>query len=152
MDRHLAHFNWSALIAPPGIDDPRIAEFETAAPKVNALVERSPGFVWRHGDEAADARSIGWPLFTENPNVIASFSVWERPEDLRAFVYKTVHGAFYRRAEEWFEPGQGPTYLLWYIPRGHIPTIAEARARVDRYLSEGAGPEAFDFTYLGDAA
>lgn len=50
MTYHLAHFNWATLKAPVG--DPRVAPFVDAVPKVNALAERSPGFVWRSGEEA----------------------------------------------------------------------------------------------------
>jgi hypothetical protein len=102
MTRHLAHFNWATLVADLG--DARVAPFERAIDKVNAVAKRSPGYVWNSGQEMAEGVRIGWPLFTENPRVIASFSVWETPEHFRDYVYKTVHGAFYRRGHEWFEP------------------------------------------------
>jgi hypothetical protein len=88
--RHIAHFNWATLVA--DLEDRRVAPFVNAVPKVNAIAERSPGFVWRSGDEAAKGTAIGWPLFTENRRLIASFSVWETPEHFRDYVYKTVHG------------------------------------------------------------
>ncbi|NNF72539.1 MAG: DUF3291 domain-containing protein [Rhodobacteraceae bacterium] len=144
-DRHLAHFNWATLVDEMG--SPRVAGFVNAIERVNDLAERSDGFVWRSGNEAVETQSIDWPLF-HDPRVIASFSVWQSPENLKAFVYKTVHGAFYRRKEEWFEPGAGPSYVLWWIPAGHIPTISEARDRVERMRANGATAEAFDFTWL----
>jgi hypothetical protein len=143
---HLAHFNWATLVA--DLDDPRVAPFVNAVEKVNAIAERSAGFVWRSGDESAFAVAAGWPLFVDAPRIIASFSVWERPEDFRAFVYKTVHGAFYRRGHEWFEPEASRGYVLWWVPEGHVPGIAEARDRVERHRAQGAGPDAFDIAWL----
>ena len=139
----LAHFNWATLRADEG--DPLVAEFFDAADRVNALSERSAGFVWRHGDEMAAAKVIGWPLFTVSDRVIASFSVWESAAALEQFVYRTVHGAFFRRGKEWFEPGKGVNYALWTIPRGHIPKMAEARDRVEHMIAHGPTDHAFDF-------
>ena len=50
---HLAHLNVARLRHLPG--DPRVAEFVDNVPKVNALSERSPGFVWRLDDGSARA-------------------------------------------------------------------------------------------------
>lgn len=145
---HLAHFNWATLVG--DIGSPEVAPFETAAPRVNALAERSPGFVWRHGDERAAGLVIGWPLFTENPRCIASFSVWESPAHLSEYVYKTVHGAFFRRRAEWFVPGSGG-HALWWVPQGHIPGIAEARERVGQLDAGGPTARVFTFAALGPA-
>ena len=122
-----------------------VAEFFDATDRVNALSERSAGFVWRHGDEKAAARAIGWSLFTASDRVIASFSVWESAAALEQFVYRTVHGAFYRRGKEWFEPGTGVSYALWTIPRGHIPGIDEACERVEHMIAHGPTEHVFDF-------
>ena len=139
--RQLAHFNWGTLRAPIG--DPAVAGFVDAVGRVNAIAERSPGFVWRHGAEDSAAVDAGWPLFATNRRVIASFSVWATATDFETFVYKTVHGAFLRRSAEWFEPGGAPNYVLWWVPVGQIPTIQEAQARVDGFLAEGASPDHF---------
>ena len=40
---------------------------------------------------------------------------------------------------------QGPGYVLWWVPAGHIPTLEEAKAKL-AYLGEhGPSPEAFTF-------
>jgi hypothetical protein len=143
---HVAHFNWATLVADLG--DARVAPFERAIDKVNAVAKRSPGYVWNSGQEMAEGVRIGWPLFTENPRVIASFSVWETPEHFRDYVYKTVHGAFYRRGHEWFEPDAPRGYVLWWVTPGSIPDVTEARDRVEIYRAQGAGPDAFDLGWL----
>lgn len=144
--RHIAHFNWATLVADLG--DPRIAPFEKAIGKVNAIAARSPGYVWNSGQEMAEATRIGWPLFTENPRLIASFSIWESPGHFRDYVYRTVHGAFFRRGHEWFEADAPRGYILWWVPPGHDPDIAEARRKVEAYAADGPGPEVFDLPWL----
>ena len=146
MTRHIAHFNWATLIA--DIEDRRVAPFVRAVDKVNAVAQRSPGYVWNSGQEMSEGTRIGWPLFTENSRVIASFSVWETPEHFRDYVYKTVHGAFFRRGHEWFEPHASRGYVLWWVPEGHIPNITEAREKVKTLEANGPGPEAFTLKWL----
>ena len=146
---HLAHFNWATLLGDFGSAE--VAPFETAIPKVNALAERSRGFVWRHGDERAAGLAVDWPIFSGDPRAIASFSVWERPADLRGYVYRTVHGAFFRRGAEWFVPGSG-RHVLWWVPAGHVPTVTEARDRVESLDRAGPGPAAFTFAELAEPA
>lgn len=143
-EHHIAHFNWATLRAPMG--DPLVEPFVSAVPKVNALAERSPGFVWRHGEEQIAAAEAGWPLFRDTPRLIASFSVWETPEHLRDYVYKTVHGAFFKRADAWFEPDGLRGHLLWRVPVGHQPTMAEARGRFDAFAENGPTDEVFTFS------
>jgi hypothetical protein len=147
--RHLAHFNWATLRAPLG--DPLVAPFENAAPKVNALAERSPGFVWRSGEEAELACQAGWPMFLDDARLIASFSVWETPQDLQGYVYKTVHGAFFKRAEEWFDATKTRGHVLWWVPVGHIPTIDEAREKVEALAAHGPSQGAFTFAEVAAA-
>ena len=146
--QHLAHFNWAELVADSGSAE--VAGFEDTVPKINALAERSAGFVWRDGDERERACAIGWSLFSDNPRLTASFSVWEDPQSLSDFVYATVHGAFLRRAEEWFVRGTGQNHALWWVPKGHVPSMQEARDRVDLLLERGPSGTVFDFGYLED--
>ena len=145
-DRHFAHFNWATLKADLG--DPQIAPFEKAIDKVNAVAARSRGHVWNSGAEMSEAARIGWPLFTRNPRLIASFSVWESPGHFRDYVYKTVHAAFFRRGHEWFEADAPRGYVLWWVPAGHVPGIAEAREKVEAHDAQGNGPDVFDLGWL----
>ncbi|GAB5449113.1 DUF3291 domain-containing protein [Gymnodinialimonas sp.] len=143
-DTHIAHLNWATLRAPIG--DPLVEPFVSAVPKVNPLAERSPGFVWRQVDEGAVARAAGWTIFEENPRLIASFSVWESVEHLRAFVYQTVHGAFFKRGDAWFEPSENRGHVLWPVPAGQLPSMAEARSRYEAQIAGAPLPGTFSLT------
>ena len=140
-DSHVAHFNWGLLRGDPG--DAVVQPFFDAVDHVNAIAERSPGFVWRHGDEDGAARQAGWPLFTAHPRMIASFSVWETTDHFRHFVYTTLHGRFFKRRDEWFAPGGGPNYVLWWVAKGHIPSIKEAWSHVDDLTANGPAETSF---------
>ena len=143
---HLAEFNRGVLRY--DWDDPRIKDFADGLDLVNALAARSPGFVWRLGDdemEAAQSDPQG-PL-GGNPRLASTLSVWQDVASLERFVWKTVHKVFYDRRGEWFAPGQGLRLVLWWVPAGHRPTVAEAAERFDRLETSGDSAEAFGWQY-----
>jgi hypothetical protein len=146
--RHLAHFSWGTLRFP--VDDPRVSAFAEAVPRVNARAEASLGFIWRFGDERPPAETAGWSLF-DDKRIIASYSVWETPEALRAFVYGGSHGAFFNRRAEWFDQDAPRGYVLWWVVPGHQPDITEAWCKVDRLSAEGPSEEVFTFAQLTPA-
>ena len=139
MTHHLAQINIARLIAP--IDDPKIAEFVAQLEPINALADEAPGFVWRLQSESGNATDIA---YCDDPFIIVNMSVWESIEALRNFAYESDH-AFRDRAK-WFERMGKPHYCLWWIPVGHIPTLAEGRERLRHYQSNGATPYSFWFT------
>lgn len=137
---HLAQLNAAPLIAP--MDDPQVAEFVNALDEINALAEQSEGFVWRlvgDGNNATDIR------ISDDPNLLVNMSVWENIESLYRYVYKSNHGAFFKRRRAWFTHWEKPSPVLWWIPAGHHPTLEEAVARVEYMAKHGATPYAFDF-------
>jgi hypothetical protein len=136
----LAQLNVARMVAP--IDDPRMAGFVAWLDEVNALAERSPGFVWRLQDESGNA--TGLPV-TRDPLVIANLTVWRSVDDLRAFTYRSDHRLVFARRFEWFERWPGPSVVLWWIPAGTIPDVAEGLRRLARLAGEGPSPEAFTF-------
>ncbi len=149
---HIAHLNIARLRALPG--DPRVAEFVNAVPKVNAIAERSPGFVWRWEDNASQvAADVPFQAVLADPLLAVSLSVWESATDLINFVYQTLHGAFLRRRADWFEPAAGPAYVIWRVGVGTLPTVAEGQARMAHLAQHGPTDHAFDFaTHLKFAA
>lgn len=145
-DMLVAHINRTILRH--DWNDPRSGGFVDAITAVNAIAERSPGFVWRDGDETAKSQAL--PFLDGHPRAAISFSVWESVADLEAFVYKTLHGAFYQRASEWFLPPDGPTHALWFVPKATIPSFKEADLKMKKLITDGPSWDVFDFTYWRD--
>jgi hypothetical protein len=138
---HLAQVNIGRFRAPIG--DPVMEGFRTQLDPINALADASPGFVWRLQTEDGNATAVR-PY--ENDDLMAiNLSVWESLESLQQFVYRSGHVATLRDRKQWFEPIEGPILALWWVPAGHVPTVAEARERLAHLAQHGPTPHAFTF-------
>lgn len=137
---HLAQINIGRLLAP--LDDPQIADFVANLEPINAIADRAPGFVWRFQTDAGDATSLR-PY--DDDRMLINFSVWKDFDSLTAFTYEGAHVAIMRRRREWFERLAEAYMALWWIPAGHIPTVAEATARLDHLRRFGPTAESFSF-------
>ena len=137
---HIAQINVGRPVAP--LDSPQLAGFVNRLAEINALADRSPGFVWRLQTEAGDATSLQ-PF--DDPRIIVNMSVWETLEALHNYVYRTAHSELLRQRKQWFEKFSGPYYALWWVPKGHIPTVDEAKERLAQLAAHGPSIEAFWF-------
>ena len=137
---HLAQVNIGRVKAP--IDDPIMAGFVSRLDEINALAEAAPGFVWRLQTDAGNATALR-PY--DDDRILVNMSVWRSIEELRDFVYRSRHLEVLRGREQWFEKFERPYAALWWIPAGHIPTLAEAKERLARLEAEGPTPFAFTF-------
>ena len=137
---HLAQVNLATLRAP--LDSPELAGFVAQLEPINALADQSPGFVWRLQTEDGDATAIR-PF--EDDRVIVNLSVWASLEALRSFVYASRHLDVMRQRRAWFHRMPDPFMALWWVPAGTIPTVAEAKDRLE--LLARRGPTAAAFTF-----
>ncbi len=137
--QHLAQLNIGRLRYE--IDDPRMADFINNLAFVNGLAERAPGFVWRYQDESGNATSTR--PFQGDPRMAINMSVWETVEALERYVYQTIHKRFYGRRQEWFDKLDGPHFVMWWVPVGHRPTVAEAIERLEYLKRHGSSNYAF---------
>lgn len=137
----LAQLNIGVIRGP--IDSPVMAEFVANLDRINALAERTPGFVWRLQTEEGNATAIR--PYPENENLAVNLSVWRDIESLSRYVYHSEHVQIMRRRREWFEKMDQAFLVLWWVPRGHRPSIEEAKARLELLRREGPSAEAFTF-------
>ncbi|MEO1041124.1 MAG: DUF3291 domain-containing protein [Pseudomonadota bacterium] len=143
---HLAEINIGRTRGTP--DSPVMKEFMDKTDAINALAQRSPGFVWRltgEGNNAMDVRYSADPLEAIN------LSVWETPADLANYVWKTAHQKVYNRKAEWFEAPTKPHFVMWWVQEGHVPTVQEALERLEHFREHGASPHAFGWMDLPEA-
>lgn len=138
-DYHIAQLNISTLLAP--IDDPSIADFADNLEYINGLGDTSPGFVWRLQTDDGDATAIR--PYTD-PMVIVNMTVWSSIAALKDFAYRTEHADFLARRREWFAPGSSAV-ALWWIRAGDLPTIDDAKRRMEFLARHGPSPYAFRF-------
>ena len=137
---HLAQMNIARMLAP--LDSPVMAGFVAKIDEFNALADRSPGFVWRFQGETGNATYLR-PY--EDERIIFNLSVWESPDHLKAYVYRTGHADLVRQRQQWFEHSDVAIMALWWIPAGTRPTVDEAKARLEHLRQHGPGARAFGF-------
>ena len=136
----LAQLNIGVIKGP--IDSPVMAEFVANLDRINALAERTPGFVWRLQTEEGNATAIR-PY--EDERVAVNMSVWRDVESLNKYVYSSEHVQIMRRRREWFEKMDQAFLVLWWVPKGHRPAIEEAKAKLEMLRAKGPTAEAFTF-------
>lgn len=137
---HLAQVNIARMKAP--LESPVLAGFVARLAEINALADRSLGFVWRLQTPSGDATYLR-PY--DDDRILFNMSVWESVEALKHYVYKTAHVELLRQRNDWFEHFSGAYAALWWVPAGHIPGIDEAKKRL-AHLDEH-GPTQFAFTF-----
>lgn len=144
MEYVVAQVNIGRLTAP--LDHPRLAGFVAALDPVNAVADSAPGFVWRLQTEDGNAtavRAFEQDAEGADGGILINMSVWESVEALVSYVYGDAHLGVLRRRREWFERMKDVYAAVWWIPRGHLPTIGEAEERVRHLRRHGPTPCAF---------
>ena len=136
---HLAQLNIGRLAAP--LDSAQLADFVAALDPVNAVAESAPGFVWRLKDDGSN-NATSYVIY-DDPMLIVNMSVWADHQSLWDFVYDDAHRTFLRRRREFFDRLTEAFTVLWWIPAGHVPTVEEARERLEHLREHGPTEHAF---------
>ncbi|QJQ32501.1 DUF3291 domain-containing protein [Sphingomonas lacunae] len=139
--RHVAQINVARFRVAK--DDPVNAPFMAALDHVNAMADASDGFIWRLVGDGNDATDV--EVIPGDPDFIVNMSVWRDIASLEAFAYRQPdHRKVLSQRAEWFDVME-PSFCLWWVPVGHIPTVEEGIAMLARLKAEGAGDEVFTF-------
>ena len=72
-------------------------------------------------------------------------SVWVSVEALIEYTYKGTHREVFGNRHQWFQRADQASFALWWVPAGHIPSLEEAKAKLDAVRANGPTPEAFTF-------
>jgi hypothetical protein len=138
---HLAQINVGRFIHLR--DDPANADFTAGLDPVNSQADHAPGFVWRLVGDGNNATDL--VPDEGDPQLALNMSVWTDVEALAAFVYRNSdHLSFMRRRKEWFEKIE-VFMALWWVPAGHIPTVAEGMEKIALLSANGPSADAFTF-------
>lgn len=140
---HLAQANVAYALAPH--DDPQLAAYMVRLDEMNLLAESSAGFVWRYLTDSRDPKQREF----DDPLVLFNMSVWESIDALHAYTYRTVHSEVYAARKRWFADVKavvgGHALAMWWIPAGQIPTVADAKERMEAITAHGPSERAFTF-------
>lgn len=137
---HIAQINTARMRFP--LDDPRMAEFVEQLAEVNALADETPGFVWRLADESGAAATDIHAF--DDERILVNMSVWESIEALHQFSYRGRHASVLRERGKWFEPGS-TDLVLWWVDAGTLPTVDDAKKKLQLLETKGPSPDAFTF-------
>ena len=140
MKYHLAQINIAK--AQDSMASKIMKGFADRLDEINALADKSPGFIWRLQTEEGDATSI---QAYDDSLLLINMSVWEDIESLKTFVYKSLHVELIQDRDAWFNKMLNVHQALWWIPAGHLPDIAEGKTKLDHLQQHGPGKAAFTF-------
>jgi hypothetical protein len=135
----LAQLNIAKMRAP--IDSPLLADFVANIPRINALAEAAPGFVWRPLEDPPP--EVAERLF--GAATLTNLSVWRDVDALSDYVHRSGHVEIMRRRREWFDRPAEAAVVLWWVPAGHHPTIEEAAEKLALLRRDGPTAVAFSF-------
>jgi len=139
---NLAQVNIGRLRVP--LESPELTDFVARVDEINALADRSHGFVWRLQGAAGNATYV---RAYDDERILFNMSVWEDFESLRAYVYGSAHKELLRRRSEWFTRFKGVYTALWWVPVGHRPSVGEAKKRLAHLEQHGPTAHAFTFQH-----
>jgi len=137
---HVAQVNIARMRAP--LDDPLMAGFVALLDEVNAAADQSPGFVWRLQTEEGNATYLR-PY--DDDRILFNLSVWKSIDELKGYVYKSAHGQAMRVRGEWFVKMDAVYMAILWVEAGHIPTMGEAKRRLEYLEAHGETAHAFTF-------
>jgi hypothetical protein len=140
---YIAQMNIARMQAP--LEDPVMAGFVARLEEINKLADGSPGFVWRFQSEGGDATYLR-PY--DDDRILFNMSVWESVDSLKLYVYESAHSEVMRNRREWFEKMSDAYSVLWWIKAGHIPSVQEAKLRLEYFQKNGPSSHVFTFKKL----
>ncbi len=137
---HLAQVN--VALARAEMTSEIMSGFVSRLDEINRLAESAEGFIWRLIGDGSDATSI---RAFDDPMLLVNMSVWRDLESLKTYAYKTAHVELIRDRDAWFHKLPEAHQALWWVPAGHVPTVHEAKAKLEHIRTRGPSPEAFTF-------
>jgi len=141
MNYHLAQLNLAkSKFSSPNA--PGMQSFRDNISKVHEVAFDADGFIWMWDENLT-------PIKSDDPfqdrRLLVNMSVWRDVESLKEFTYRSFHVEIFKRKKEWFSHFDGAYQVLWWIPEGHVPTLKEAKSKLDHFHEHGPTSEAFSF-------
>ncbi|MEO0897638.1 MAG: DUF3291 domain-containing protein [Bacteroidota bacterium] len=122
------------------IEGPEMADFVARIDEINQLGAEQPGFIWRMTE---DVEGIFDP-----EKFIFNMTVWEDVASLMKFTFETAHVEVMRQRKKWFDKMKSSHFVMWWVPKGHLPSLKEGKEMLDKLEREGPSEEVFTFSSL----
>jgi hypothetical protein len=132
----------NVALAKDEMDSEVMESFVSRLDEINAIADKAPGFVWRLKTEEGNATST---RAFDDPLLLVNLSVWTSLQALQEFAYKSIHVELLRDRDAWFSKMKEAHQALWWIPRGHIPSVEEAKIKLEHIRRHGPSADAFTF-------
>ena len=140
----LAELNIAVIRAP--MDSEIMRDFADGIEAVNKQAESSPGFIWRYIDGTGDHEDYAPTPWDDQ--TIVNMSLWQDADSLKGFVFGDLHASFIKRRKEWFHGMTTAYFCLWQLHEGELPTLADAKRRLDHLQAQGPSKVAFGWKDL----
>jgi hypothetical protein len=136
----MAQVNIARMVAP--LESETMSSFVARLDEINELADQSEGFIWRFQTEEGSSAYLR--PFADDL-ILFNLSVWETVEALKNYVYRSQHAEMIKQRRSWFEKFDGYFMALWWIKTGEIPTVEQAKERLEHLQKHGETPFAFTF-------
>jgi len=121
------------------------------------FIERAPGFIARSG-YASDPGPESWgqeiyPRFRQENGddwVPATLSVWQDLSSPWRATYTGIHLEALKHGRKWFQKGDWPPYVLWWIADGHHLNWQQGVQKLEELADNGPTFSAFNFANAFD--
>ena len=119
----LAQVNIGRIKAP--LDHSSMAGFMNRLDELNALADRSPGFVWRL--QTGEGNATYFRPYGHDDRILLNMSVWENIETLQHYVYHTMHAELLRQRHDWFDKFAGTYAALCGSRKAIVPASTKPK-------------------------
>ncbi|RRS06644.1 DUF3291 domain-containing protein [Pseudoalteromonas sp. J010] len=109
--------------------------------QLNSLAESSPGFVCHIGE---DCESVAATDLFGCTDVLVTLAVWRSERALREFMSHSLCQKVFSRSTVFLDGSDPEHYVVWRLENDTLPTLHEAKARLDYLRRFGSSDYAFN--------
>ncbi len=156
---HLALYTFGQFIRPA--EAAQNDGFHAINDAVLRAIEAAPGFVARSGyDDDENPKSWGFQTYPRfrpsHPPPIddwapSTLSLWRDINSAQKATYSGLHLRALKQGRKWFQQGDWPGLVMWWIHSDRLPNWTEGSAKLEALHDHGPTPAAFTFTTAFDA-
>ncbi len=150
MEYRLIHFNTARPLGEFKDDNEFLRVFLSILPRVFAEADSTDGLHWHMhglrrptGDWCDFTNTFPYPEGMGAPDV-CTMAGWTSLDHLQAFAYSgRTHPPSMRRLANGLDRSSGPSFVMWWAPRGQRFTLLDGWAKLEMLRALGPSDQAF---------